>query len=310
MLKKIRSNYFINRVFRNAIRFFLRFTQKIRIRWQVAGVIDLTFANQKFKMFTQCDDNITNALFYEQDYVESSDLQLFIDLAKSSNTVIDIGANTGIYTILTALSNPNCKLLAFEPHPNNYKRLTKNLEINQIKNVQAFQQAVGNQESFINFYIPDNEAISDTSSALESFSKSTYKGQINWKSIDVAQTSLDSLCQKNQFDSIDLMKIDVEGYEINVFKGANEFFNKYKPIIFCEIFLNDEKREFFQNFIQKYDYTPYLLLKEGLLRLDNGLAVNYDGLNFLFSQNRTTEIFTSFKSTSNIVEELKKNKSA
>jgi FkbM family methyltransferase len=301
MLRQIRDIALLNRFFRNLIRSLLQLLNRLTFKWRTSGVVDFTFRGKHIVFFTQSDDGIADALFYERDYIEYSELTLFSYLAERSKTIADIGANTGLYSIISAKSNPQANIIGFEPNPSNLVRLKKNIALNQVSNIRIEEQAVGDTAGTVSFTIPADGSISDTSSVLGDFSKATYQGKIQWKEITVPQTSLNDFFSGAQ---VDLVKIDVEGYEVSVFNGAVEFFKKNKPVILCEIFLDDEKKCFFDKFLSDNNYHPYLILKDGLLRLDEGLIPNYDGLNFLFSKNKTRLIYNSFKNIESVAAEL------
>lgn len=110
--------------------------------------------------------------------------------------------------------------------------------------MKIIEKALGNTTREVNFSIPADGSIADTSSANGEFSRATYEGTIDWKEIKVPQVTLDSFIDDPQLKTVELLKLDVEGYEMEVLEGANVFLKKFSPVIFCEILL-DEKRKFF-----------------------------------------------------------------
>jgi FkbM family methyltransferase len=303
LLKNIRNLPFLNKAIRSTLNFSASTIYKLESHWRVSGIVDIQFDGMEIPFYTESDDDLVDTLYYNKEYYEYNDLSLFVHLARVSKNIIDVGANTGLYSILSATASPDATVFAFEPNPTNHKRLQKNIELNQLKNIKVIQNAVGDSAKPISFTIPKDERISYTSSVLGDFSKSTHGGQLEWKEITVPQATLDTFF-KDSFNQIDLLKIDVEGYELAVFEGGKTFFQNNSPVVLCEIFLNEEKRTYFQNFLQRYDYTAYMILKDGLLRLDKELIPNLDGNNFLFSRGRTEHTFTSFKHMTKIREEL------
>ena len=303
MLKRIRNIAFFNKLIRNLVKALLQKLQRLTFKWRVSGEVPIRFRDKKIFFYTQSDDGIADALFYERDYIEFPELNLFSQLAERSGTIVDIGANTGLYSIISAFFNPTASIIAFEPNASNIKRLKKNIDLNHLKNIQVVEQAAGDTVGNVSFTVPEGDVISDTSSVLPDFSKATYQGTIQWKEVSVPQTSLNDFF-KGYSGKVDLVKIDVEGYEMNVFQGAGEFFKAHTPVILCEIFLDDEKKKFFSEFLSTHQYFAYLVLKDGLLRLDEGLIPNYDGLNFLFSKKKASLIYSSFKNIRQIAEEL------
>jgi FkbM family methyltransferase len=303
MLKAIRKNPFFNQIIRKFLSALANQSQTLTHRWRLSGVVDLQFDKLHFKYYTACDDGIAEAIYYQHNYVETSELRLFKEFARRSRNIIDIGANTGIYSLISALTQPRATIYAFEPYSVNLARLQKNLALNQTKNIEVIAQAVGNLNTKIKFSVPAHGKICDTSSANADFSQSTYQGEVKWQEVEVEQIMLDSFAEQKKLP-IDLLKIDVEGYEMSVFEGATSFFSLHRPNIFCEIFLNEENKAYFENFLNKYNYTAYLMIEEGLVRLDKSLIKNQDGLNYLFSPQKSQEVYLSFKNIAKIVEEL------
>ncbi len=103
---------------------------------------EIKVGSQKIKFWTPT--------FYLDDYVkdfagEKELLENFLPKLKDKNTFWDIGANIGFYSILAAKEmNPKCKIFAFEPEPNTFNILKKNIELNQAQNISAFEFALGN----------------------------------------------------------------------------------------------------------------------------------------------------------------------
>src|ERR1035437_4158305 len=71
--------------------------------WPVSGIINMEYYGIKFKLFTKCDDDLIDMYYYyEKNWSENHDLQLFLSLSKESKIILDIGANIGVYSILSA----------------------------------------------------------------------------------------------------------------------------------------------------------------------------------------------------------------
>ena len=304
ILRSLRRIPIVNRITRNILKSIGNLNDKILSHWRISGKVKLNFNNIYFNYYASCDDHIVDLLYYNKNYHETGELRLFLELSKHCRSIFDIGANTGLYSILTAIGNKSCEIIAFEPHPTNINRLKKNISLNNILNVKIVEKALGNTIGKINFSIPLDDSVADTSSANSEFSRATYEGRIKWKEIEVPQITLDSLCEEDQIKTVDLVKLDVEGYEMEVLQGGTLFFQKFSPVIFCEILLDEKRKEFFDKFLSQNNYQPYLVLNDGLLRLDNGIIKNYDGLNYVFSKNKTPEQFTSFKKMEFLVKSL------
>ena len=145
-------------------------------------------------------------------------------LINPGNVIFDIGANFGYYSITLANSlRGNCVVYAFEPFRPNYERLLMNIKLNQLdKCIYPFQIGISDTEGEADLItIPGN-------------SGGTYINP-NSLSRDVKLVTIDSFCHKHNINKIDFMKIDVEGYELRVLKGAKKVISETKPIIFIEL---------------------------------------------------------------------------
>jgi FkbM family methyltransferase len=140
--------------------------------------------------------------------------KLFRNLIKEGMVVLDIGANIGYYSLVSAqLAGESGKVFAFEPEPNNYTLLTKNIEANGFRNIVPVQKAVSNK----------------TGKGVLSLSKETDLHSMHESNengaIEVETTTVDDYI-KNINCRIDLVKIDVEGWEMRVLEGMMETIRK------------------------------------------------------------------------------------
>ena len=185
---------------------------------------------------------------------ESKSREIFSVLSISSNTVFDIGSYTGVYALVAAKSNKKLNISAFEPNPELFSALEKNLKLNRIRNVKSEQMALDNQPGEAYLYLNH-----DIYTSIGSLIQSATAG----KKVLVRKTTLDIYCKNYSINSIDLMKIDVEGYETYVIQGGLSIIKKSSPIILMES-LTQETLE------KQFD----LLSKLGYLK---PLQVNGDG---------------------------------
>lgn len=167
------------------------------------------------------------------------------DVVKNSilpgQTVIDVGASIGIYTIFFAkMVGEKGKVYAFEPEPKNFELLKKNVEINGFKNVILENKAVSNISGIVKMEIADNIA---NHRITKNYSKPTF---------NVLSVSIDDYFKKKS-DKIDFIKIDTEGYDGYVILGANETLTKNQPI---KILL-----EFHTQFMREAGLEPLNFLK-------------------------------------------------
>ncbi len=173
-------------------------------------------------------------------YWEKYETELFKKTIKEGMTVVDIGAHIGYYTLFSAsLVGEKGKVYAFEPGPENYSLLVKNIEVNGYNNVVAVKKAVSNKAGVTKLFLG--------TSALHSIVDSEDSKQ----SIEVETTTLDDFFIKKE--KIDVIKMDAEGAEYMIFLGMQKILKENNDII---IFT-----EFFPALLKKY-VEPKIYLEE------------------------------------------------
>jgi FkbM family methyltransferase len=140
----------------------------------------------------------------------------------------DIGAHVGFYTMMFArLSGKEGRVYAFEPNALNLRYLKTHLEINSIENVTILPIALGQDRGYTFF--------------TESGNSSTGHVTANQTGVMVPTDSIDNLIDKKRIEPPNIIKIDVEGAELDVLHGASTALRKYHPIIFVAIDNHDNK---------------------------------------------------------------------
>jgi FkbM family methyltransferase len=179
--------------------------------------------------------------------------KLFNSFFKIKN-IIDIGANFGYHTLLFSLECSET-VYAFEPQAQNFKLLEENLEINKIKNVISYNYACGDQNC--NIKLP----IFEDSNNTINMGDITPNININDKYCFSKSIILDDCIFPSK---IDLIKLDVQGWEKKVLMGATTLLKTHKPILIVEFEdfqlkkTNTTCKELF-NFIKEQEYYIFFL---------------------------------------------------
>ena len=145
---------------------------------------------------------------------------------KEGDVVIDIGAHIGRYTIIGAKRvGTNGKVVAIEANPSNFEMLNRNIKLNQLTNIISLNNAVYSKETKIKLYLPGEELGHTTYNTVMSDRAKNVD-----KFVEVSANTLDYFLQLKEITDVNWVKIDVEGAEFEVLKGATNVLSKSKDI--------------------------------------------------------------------------------
>lgn len=201
---------------------------------------------------------------------------LFCSLLKNGMTVIDVGALIGYYTLLAAKRVGNCgKVLAFEPSPTAFSLLLKNIKINNWNNVRAFKYAVSDKNGKKTFDL----------------SRLSFAHTKSFDTIVVNTVSIDSFLHSLSIEDVDLVKIDVEGAELEVLRGMKRILSQGKVKIICEVHPGrlsslGYSTEDVENILKEYGYKIYLIGKKELIPTD---SIGDKNAHYLFTAEKITD---------------------
>lgn len=176
--------------------------------------------------------------------------------------VVDVGANIGYYSLLAG--KKGTRVWAFEPEEINFSILTKNVKDNGLENIKIYKKAVGDRRGRVRILKSE-----------ENYGNSRVgrKGEL------VEMVKLDDVVK----EKVDMIKIDVEGWEGKVVEGAKRIISKYKPVIFLEYGLEKEDKkmiEFLRRvygrifWIDEYVQIYYPKVEKGMIAV--GLSMGWN----------------------------------
>jgi FkbM family methyltransferase len=156
------------------------------------------------------------------------EIRLLLSLLKLPGMVIEVGANMGVHTVpmATELARQGRSMLALEPQPIIFQQLCANLALNGLMNVTALSYACGKQQGVVSFEVPNYRSLGNFGSTSMCAGSETPS-----RHATVPCIRLDDLVPDA---SVGLIKIDVEGYELQVLEGASEILARSHPVLYVE----------------------------------------------------------------------------
>lgn len=240
----------------------------IRILLKLGGINPLTLAHREMGLLNS-NINLNGERNVLDQLVSTND----------SPTIFDVGANKGHYSIEALKIIPNAVIHCFEPNNNAFKVL------NQIAGLKVNNVAVAENNENSVLYIPTSDTTSQHSTLIRSslFRKKIIREQ------QTKTINLDDYCDANNIDSIDLLKIDTEGFEKEVLNGARRILNNTRLIQFEMNYHWVFKRIYLKDFYDILsDFHFFRITGKGLVSLGD-----YDPKNEIFQMHNILAVHNS-----------------
>lgn len=167
---------------------------------------------------------------WELNFVKNTEKDVFnmmLSEIDEEDTFYDIGANIGFYTCF--FSEKASEIYSFEPNKHAAQILRENIEENSLENVEVIEAAASDKDTSIKLSKVPGTSVLGTAQI-----KDAEEGEVDAK-------KLDSLFDEGQVELPDMVKIDVEGHEIEVLKGMEKVIEKASPVIYVESHENHEE---------------------------------------------------------------------
>jgi FkbM family methyltransferase len=160
----------------------------------------------------------------------------FKKYVKPGSVALDIGGHIGTHTLnLSRLVGDNGQVYVFEPQPKMFCELVINMHLNGRKNIKFFHNALGAEEKWIKMHIPPEAWTAIYGSTLINEGHGTVSLDTEVSGDPAKMIRLDDL----HIDNISVIKMDVEGFEMEVIRGGKETILRNKPVLIIEIFKDD-----------------------------------------------------------------------
>jgi FkbM family methyltransferase len=239
------------------------------------GEVKSTLPNGRvLRLTSRGDDWVSNQVFWREWHgYEPETSPVFFRLAAQARVVLDVGAHVGYYALLSAHANPASTVYAFEPMPQSFERLRRNVELNDLENVRCINKAVGEQDGEAEIYHPATEVPVGATLSRE------LKRQLpEMETSPVSVVSIDSFAHAERLETVDLVKIDTETTEAEVLRGMTETLKRFRPSVVCEFWTGPARAQ--EEVFAPLGYRCYALARGGPRPYDGTAA---EGNNYLFT---------------------------
>jgi len=206
-------------------------------------------------MYLTAKEHVQSTIIKDGAY-EWAETALLPNFVKRGSVAIDVGANIGYYSLLLSrLVGPKGHVYAFEPLPANFDRLKVNIEIN-VDNVTAYNMALGDAPKVSKYrFNPSTNIDIPNLGGWSMVGTESDDGNIVVESM-----TLDDFVRQRAIQNIQFLKIDVEGFELQVLKGARATIQRFRPTIMIEYLAmlktgTDQNVREIHEFMDSMDYT-------------------------------------------------------
>ena len=205
---------------------------------------------------------------------KENDFFTFLSLLKDGKgDVLDIGANLGIMTVHLANKLPNTTIHAFEPMPANVSVLKRIIAKFKLKTTKIHEIALGDESGTAKMVLPVNGQ-----TVMQGLSHIKHETITEWnegKEVDVPLDKLDNILNGQPIQAI---KIDIENFEYFALKGANRILTSNKPIIYAELWDNENRSKCFE-YLRSFSYSIFVGENNQIVPFDSS---KHHTQNFIF----------------------------
>lgn len=151
-----------------------------------------------------------------------------LNLMPRGGVAVDVGTNVGEVALALAMAGGrDARVIGFEPNPRTFARCVRNVALNRAPNVEVHNLALGHRAGLSSLETPSPHNCAGDRLRPE--------GALTPGEETVRVDTLDEFVARRSLERLDLLKVDVEGFELNVLRGAEAVLRKFRPVLFVEL---------------------------------------------------------------------------
>jgi len=250
-------------VHKNTIKFILRdggfekiikaisFYLNDKIKRRVVNHEKTKFLLGKYEFQTLHNDKGISTELQIYETHEPLTTHLIINEIKKGMVCLDLGSNIGYYAVIESnIIGELGKIFSVEPSPVNFPLLKLNLENQQLENFSVHNIAIGDKNEEMEFIVSEKSNWSKIKTGNEKINPED-------RIIKIPVKTLDFFVDENNIKKVDIIRMDVEGFEYNILLGSQKVLKKFKPKLFIEIhkmYLGNKKTHYIFSELKKQEY--------------------------------------------------------
>ena len=265
------------------LRTFIRLPHRLHAYFYFKGVFTTRVEGRSFKMMNYgYQYHVENEYFWGgiENGWEKYSTDLWIKLCRNADVILDVGANTGCFSLIAKTVKPQATIHAFEPMDSIYHKLRKNVDLNSF-DIHTHPVALSDFAGEAKIYPTSLDHVYSVT-----VNENMFKDQqVFEQTIQVRR--LDALIEELGIGKIDLMKIDVETHEVHVLKGMGKYLRQFQPDFLIEI-QTDAIAAAVEEMLKGLDYVYFNINEEKGVRKTDSLSKS-DWLNYLVCHRSTAQ---------------------
>lgn len=208
-------------------------------------IFTIDVMGEEIKLLCNFEDKLSMPfLLFNLSQYESMEMKVVTNCLREGDIVFDIGANIGLYTLYLNKRFKSIYTYSFEPIPQTFDFLNKNIKLNGI-NTNIYNIGLSNVNDTVEFYFNHAETAASSMKNLRENNETT-------ELVKCKIRKLDDFVKEADINRVDFIKVDTEGSELFAFQGALETINEYRPIVFSEML---------RKWSKKFNYHPNDIIK-------------------------------------------------